>query len=36
VSVERFFRRLGGTLRVTRSDEEAIAGIRDVLSESPA
>jgi len=36
VTVERFFRRLGGTLRFTRSDEEAIAGIRDVLSVSPA
>jgi len=36
VTVERFFRRLGGTLRVTRSDEAAIAGIRDVLSVSPA
>src|SRR6185369_11079048 len=34
--VERFFRRLGGTLRVTRSDDEAIAGIRDVLGASPA
>jgi hypothetical protein len=36
VTVERFFRKLGGVLCVARSDEEAIARIRDVLSEFPA
>jgi uncharacterized protein (TIGR00725 family) len=35
-TVERFFRKLGGVLRVARSDKEAIARIRDVLSEFPA
>jgi uncharacterized protein (TIGR00725 family) len=34
VSAVRFFRKLGGALRVARSDEEAIARIRDILSES--
>jgi uncharacterized protein (TIGR00725 family) len=36
LTVERFFRKLGGVLCVARSDEEAIARIRDVLSEFPA
>ena len=36
VDVERFYRKLGGPLRVARSDEDAIARIREALIEAEA